>query len=185
MIKYIYVGTVLESQKLNIPIFLDSFFSLGIIIKHKLNMAGGGEGGVRGNHEQIKTVGKFLPHEIHISKGWGIPVFQELQSLLMKTPCMPCTEYDVYVMAVNTAGLISTNWISRQTGEHILIFFQAIEKLKSSDTAFPITFQKAAKVELTSWNFMFPHFSDLKYWKARRFIKIEQFIKEGGGKSLF
>lgn len=40
--------------------------------------------------------------------------------------------------------------IKRKKIEYILNFFQATEKLKSSDTALATIFQKAAKVELTS-----------------------------------
>lgn len=76
LIKYIDVGTVVESQKLNAPISLASFFSLGILIKYELYM-----------RKKKNKTSREIPssRNLYFPKADG-SVLQQLQSLLLKMP---------------------------------------------------------------------------------------------------
>lgn len=79
--------------------------------------------------KKFKPAGNFLPPEIRIfqSSGWLSPqplmespnenALAPPQTSTTVTDLEPFTEYEFYVLAINMAGSISSDWISGQTGE--------------------------------------------------------------------
>ncbi|XP_009705300.1 PREDICTED: usherin-like, partial [Cariama cristata] len=95
----------------------------GIIIRYELYM-----------RKKLKLAGNFLPPEIRIfqSSGWLSPqpvmespnenALAPPQTSTTVTDLEPFTEYEFYVLAVNMAGSISSDWVSGQTGEAAPVF---------------------------------------------------------------
>ncbi|KAJ7402273.1 hypothetical protein BTVI_87954 [Pitangus sulphuratus] len=94
----------------------------GIIIRYELYM-----------RKKLKPAGNFLAPEIRIfqSSGWlsPQPVVESPNENALAPPqtsttvidLEPFTEYEFYVVAVNMAGSISSDWISGQTGEAVVV----------------------------------------------------------------
>lgn len=86
--------------------------------------------------KKIKQAGNFLLPEIRIfqSSGWLSPqpvmespnenALDPPQTSTTVTDLEPFTEYEFYVLAVNMAGSISSDWISGRTGEAGKYWFQ-------------------------------------------------------------
>ncbi|NXL36266.1 USH2A protein, partial [Glaucidium brasilianum] len=95
----------------------------GVIIRYELYM-----------RKKLKPPGNFLPPEIRIfqSSGWLSPqpviespnenALAPPQTSTIVTDLEPFTEYEFYVLAVNMAGSVSSDWISGQTGEAAPLF---------------------------------------------------------------
>lgn len=79
--------------------------------------------------KKLKSNENFLPPEIRVfqSSGWLSPqpvmespnenALAAPQTSTVVTDLEPFTEYEFYVLAVNMAGSVSSDWRSGQTGE--------------------------------------------------------------------
>lgn len=88
--------------------------------------------------KKSKQAGNFLLPEIRIfqSSGWLSPqpvmespnenALAPPQTSTTVTDLEPFTEYEFYVLAVNMAGSISSDWISGRTGEAGKYWFQFV-----------------------------------------------------------
>ncbi|NXO10183.1 USH2A protein, partial [Oriolus oriolus] len=115
----------------------------GIIIRYELYM-----------RKKLKSAGNFLPPEIRIfqSSGWLSPqpvvesqnenALAPPQTSTTVTDLEPFTEYEFYVLAVNMAGSISSDWISGRTGEAAPAFMPSPSVFPLSPYSLNVSWEK-------------------------------------------
>uniref|UniRef100_A0A8C0V279 Usherin n=1 Tax=Cyanistes caeruleus TaxID=156563 RepID=A0A8C0V279_CYACU len=115
----------------------------GIIIRYELYM-----------RKKFKSAGNFLPHEIRVfqSSGWlsPQPVVESQNENALAPPqtsttvadLEPFTEYEFYVLAVNMAGSISSDWVSGRTGEAAPAFMPSPSVFPLSPYSLNVSWEK-------------------------------------------
>ncbi|KAI1240568.1 hypothetical protein IHE44_0008996 [Lamprotornis superbus] len=115
----------------------------GIIIRYELYM-----------RKKLKSTGNFLPPEIRVfqSSGWlsPQPIVESQNENALAPPqtsttvvdLEPFTEYEFYVLAVNMAGSISSDWISGRTGEAAPAFMPSPSVFPLSPHSLNVSWEK-------------------------------------------
>ncbi|GAB0187410.1 usherin [Grus japonensis] len=121
----------------------EDYYPYSIIIRYELYM-----------RKKVKPAGNFLPPEIRVfqSSGWLSPqpvmespnenALAPPQTSTTVTDLEPFTEYEFYVLAVNMAGSISSDWISGQTGEAAPVFMPSPSVFPLSPYSLNVSWEK-------------------------------------------
>ncbi|XP_055581897.1 usherin [Falco cherrug] len=115
----------------------------GIIIRYELYM-----------RKKLTPTENFVPPEIRIfqSSGWLSPqpvmespnenALAPPQTSTVVTDLEPFTEYEFYVLAVNMAGSVSSDWVSGKTGEAAPVFMPSPSVFPLSPYSLNVSWEK-------------------------------------------